>query len=102
MGKIKGCANESCVANNKKITYKESETFCSRCGNPLFFICKDCHTQLPGDSQKYCVRCLAEHEDRKDKAKKFAAGVGSGVVAIGVGALTFGKKVVNTIKNIKG
>ncbi|MPM37614.1 hypothetical protein SDC9_84232 [bioreactor metagenome] len=94
MGKIKGCVNASCEAHNKKITYKESETFCSRCGNPLFYVCKDCYTQLPDDSEKYCIRCLAKHEDSKDKVKKIAASVGSGVVAVGVGVLTVGKKAL--------
>lgn len=102
MGKIKGCVNESCEAHNKKITNKESETFCSRCGNPLFYVCKNCYTQLTDDSGKYCVRCLAKHDDRKDKAKKIATGVGSGVVAVGVGVFAVGIKVLKTMKNIKG
>lgn len=98
MGKIKGCGNESCEAQKKKITYKESETFCSKCGSPLIYVCKDCYTQLPNDTEKYCVRCLAKHEDRKDKAKKFAAGA----LAVGGVILTYGKKALDIAKKIKG
>lgn len=98
MGKIKGCGNESCEAHNKKITYKESEAFCSKCGTPLVYVCKDCYTQLPDDTEKYCVRCLAKHEDRKDKARK----VGSGALAAGGVILTFGKKALDVAKKIKG
>ncbi len=102
MGKIKGCGNESCETHKKIITYKESEAFCSKCGSPLVYVCKDCHTQLPDDAKKYCVRCFAEHEDRKDKAKKLAAGVGGGALAVGGVIFTYGKKVFDVAKKIKG
>lgn len=102
MGKIKGCGNESCVAHNKKVTYKKIETFCSMCGNSLVFVCKDCYTQLPDNSERYCVRCNAKHKDRKDKAKKAAVGVGSGALAVGGVILTFGKKAYDVAKKIKG
>lgn len=98
MGKIKGCGNESCEAHKKKINYKESDAFCSKCGSPLVYVCKDCYTQLPDDTEKYCVRCLAKHEDRKDKAKK----VGGGALAVGGIILTFGKKALDIAKKIKG
>ncbi|KRU25041.1 hypothetical protein VT91_08440 [Clostridium sporogenes] len=102
MGKIKGCGNESCETHNKKITCKESEAFCSKCGSQLVYVCKDCYTQLPNDSEKYCVRCFAKREDRKHKAKKVAAGVGGGALAIGGVILTFGKKALDVAKKIKG
>ena len=102
MAKIKGCGNESCEAHEKKITYKESEAFCSKCGSPLVYVCKDCYTQLPDDTEKYCVRCHANHEDRKDKAKKVAAEVGGGALAVGGVILTFGKKALEVVKKIKG
>lgn len=102
MGKIKGCSNESCVAHEKKIAYKESEGFCSKCGSVLVYVCKDYHTQLPDDAKKYCVRCLAEREDRKDKAKKVAAGVGGGALAVGGVMFKYGKKTFDVVKKIKG
>lgn len=102
MGKIKGCGNESCEAHKKKITYKESEAFCSKCGSPLVYVCKDCYTQLPDDTKKYCVRCLAKHEDRKNKAKKVAARVGGGALTVGGVILANGKKALVVAKKIKG
>lgn len=102
MGKIKGCGNESCEAYKKKLTYNESEAFCSKCGNPLVYVCKDCYTQLPVDTDKYCVRCAAKHEDRKDKAKKVMVSVGGVALAVGVGVLKFGKKALDVAKIFKG
>ncbi len=102
MGKIKGCGNESCEAHKKKITYKESEVFCSKCGRPLVYVCKDCYTQLPDDTDKYCLRCLAKHEDRKDKAKKVAAGVSGGALVVGGVIVKYGKKALDVVKIIKG
>ncbi|HYE83732.1 MAG TPA: hypothetical protein VEG39_16405 [Clostridia bacterium] len=92
MRKIKGCGNDSCEAHKKKITYKQSEGFCSKCGSPLAYVCKDCYTQLPDDCERYCVRCLAKRADRKDKAKKIVGGVGSGVAAIFLAVLTREKR----------
>ena len=102
MGKIKGCGNESCEAHKKKITYKDSETFCSKCGDSLVYICKDCYTQMPDDTEKFCVRCLAKHEDRKDKAKKVAAGVGTGALAVGGVMFKYGKKALDVVRKVKG
>ena len=102
MGSIKSCGNEACEAFKKKITYKETEGFCSKCGSVLAYVCKDCHTQLPDDTKKYCVRCLAEHEDRKDKAIKVVAGVGSGALALGGVAFKYGKKAFTVVRKIKG
>lgn len=100
MRKIKGCGNESCEAHKKKITYKESEAFCSKCGSPLVYVCKECYTQLSDDAKKYCVRCSAEHDDRKDKAKKVAARVGA--LAFDSVVFTYGKKAFDVAKKIKG
>ena len=102
MGKIKGCGNESCEAHKKKITYKDSETFCSKCGNLLVYICKDCYTQLPDDTKKYCVRCIAKQEDRKDKAKKLVTGVGAGALAVGGIMFKYGEKALDVVKKDKG
>ena len=63
MGKIRGCGNESCESHKKKLIYKDSEAFCSKCGKPLVYVCKDCYTQLTTDTEKYCKRCLALLQD---------------------------------------
>lgn len=97
MGKIKGCSNESCEAHKKKIKYKESEESCSKCRSSLVYVCKDCYTQLPNDTVKYCVRCLAKHTDRKIKVKK----VGGRVLAAGVTIITIGITAMDVTKKIK-
>jgi len=93
----KGCGNELCMAHKKKETYKEIESFCSKCGNSLVYVCKDCYTQLQGKDEKYCVRCAAKHDDRKDKAKKVVVGV---VLTVGGVALNFGKRVISVAKKM--
>ena len=101
MGRIKVCANEPCEAYKKKNAYKDSEVFCSKCGSPLVYVCKDCYTQLPNDTDKYCVRCLAKQDDRKDTAKKIV-GVGFGVIAVASVILDCGTKVYDEVKKTKG
>ena len=91
MGKIKGCGNESCTAQKKKITYKESETFCSKCGSPLIYVCKDCYKPLPKDTEKYCVYCRAEHEDKKHKNWKVGTVVASSALVVGGVIKKYGK-----------
>ena len=99
MGKIKGCANESCAAYRKKIKYKETERYCSICASPLIYMCKDCYTLLLDDAKKYCVRCYAKHQDKNEKIKKVAKGAG---VAVGGVILTAGKIVFDVVKKAKG
>ncbi len=102
MRKSKGCANESCEAHKMKIRYKESESFCSKCASPLVYVCKECYTQMPGDTEKFCVRCLAKHKDRIDKAKKVSAKVCVGAVGVGGYIIANGKKILDAVKKVKG
>ena len=57
---------------------------------------------MPDDTEKYCVRCVAKHEDRKGKAKKVAAGVGTGALAVGGVMFKYGKKAFDVVKKFKG
>lgn len=82
MRKNKGCVNESCEAHKKKIEYKNVESFCSKCGFPLVYVCKDCYMQLPDENEKYCIRCIAKHQDKKEKVAQVAATVVSAAVAV--------------------
>lgn len=84
MKQAKGCGNEKCNANKKKITYKSDDFFCSKCGQDLIIVCKKCRIPLPEDCKDaYCVRCEAEREDKKEKAKDTAKKAGAGVAAVG-------------------
>lgn len=102
MGRVKGCMNESCLANQKSITYKEENDYCPKCGNKLYNVCKKCYTQLPDNAARYCVRCIAEKQDRKDKAKDRALKIGvSMITAIGIAATDAGQKVIKHISKFK-
>ena len=90
MAKIKGCTNSQCVAHTKKITYKKSEDFCSKCGQPLSFICKSCYTPIE-ESQRLCIMCQAKVDDRNDKIKDGVAKVGTAALSLGVAVLSKGK-----------
>jgi len=101
MGRVKGCVNDSCSAHQKHVKYKEDESYCSICGEPLAYVCRDCYTPLPNAKEKYCVRCRAVRDDRRDKVMKKAAKIGTGVVA-GVGTvLVGGKKILEIVKDLK-
>lgn len=96
MAKIKGCTNSRCVAHTKKITYKKSEDFCSKCGQPLSFVCKSCYTPIE-KSQKLCVMCQAKVDDRNDKIKEVAGQVGVAAVGLVTLAGTKGKDILKYI-----
>lgn len=49
MGRVKGCVNKKCEANQNKITYKEGDKYHLKCEKKLYYVCKKCHTQLPDD-----------------------------------------------------
>jgi predicted amidophosphoribosyltransferase len=82
----KGCINESCEAYKEKIKYKDSETYCSRCGSQLAYVCKKCHRQLSSNNDKNCIRCRAEIEDRRKRIQN-AGGKFLGVMIAGGGVL---------------
>lgn len=94
MGKIKGCVNQDCLAKQNKIKYKETECYCSKCGQELSFVCAKCYTVIQDNNAKYCIRCL---ENEKDKKTKIAKAVGAaGGVALGVAVVVKGiiKKII--------
>lgn len=100
MSKVKGCINNRCVANKKKIRYPESEKFCSKCGQPLSYVCKKCYTPIES-SEKYCVIHQAEKDDHADKMKKKLLCVGPSIAGVVVLTLTKGKEIVKYIPKIK-
>ena len=56
---------------------------------------------MPDDDEKYCVRCNAKHEDRKEEAKKVVAGVGVGALAVGGIILKKKKKTFEIVSKLK-
>lgn len=98
MGMVKGCLSENCIARKKRIHYKKTDEFCSKCGNKLSYVCADCFKQLPDDSQKYCITCAANRKDKKDTAKSAVGKIGGGVLAVGGIVLSAGKIVADVIR----
>lgn len=89
MSKIKGCGSSNCIANKKKIKYKNTDEFCSKCGKQLVYVCKKCFTPIPENSKgSYCIRCQAERDDRKDNTLDKAKKIGGGVVGVGAMVLS--------------
>lgn len=97
---MKSCVNGNCPACQKKTSHKEIESFCSLCGNPLAYVCKDCFTQLSNGDEKYCVRCRAKHDDQSAAIKKRIGTIGSGALAVAGLSIKYGKKAIETIKTI--
>jgi len=96
--RVKGCVNKACIANKKNLIYKESDDFCSKCGSDLSYICKKCHTQLPDNSNKFCIRCSAEIQDQKDRALKIA---GATAMTVGTFAIGPAKKAIKILAKMK-
>lgn len=95
MWRVKGCVDEKCIARQKKIFYKESDEFCSKCGKKLTFVCKKCYTVLEDSKEKYCIRHLEERTERKEKAMKIGGTVISTVAVVGGAAFTAVKKLIH-------
>ncbi len=101
MKALKVCINQECPACRNRTAHKEAEAYCSLCGQPLAYVCKDCSTRLPNGDEKYCVRCKAKHEDKADRRRKVVGGVGAGVAAVAAFVGTNSKKALEIIKMIK-
>jgi len=100
MVRVKGCVNEKCAAFKKKITYKESEEYCSKCGQTLSYVCKKCYTPLE-EKGKYCAIHQAEKDDKADHTKKVVLGVSGVVLSAGAVVFTKGKDIVKNIPKLK-
>ncbi len=86
----KGCPNESCERNQKKIKLAATEKYCPKCGTRLRFVCAKCFSEIEdrGAGHKICERCEQELRDKRAdaadkalKAGKKIAGVAAPVVA---------------------
>jgi predicted amidophosphoribosyltransferase len=104
--KVKGCVNDECKVSRKKTTYKKNVDCCSKCGDALVYVCKQCYKQLPDDSENYCVRCLADMQDQiertKSKAKKTVVGTFFfSIFLFRNKILGFGKSVLSAILKFK-
>ena len=98
----KGCPNEACEAHKKEIKWKAEESFCSKCGTKLVFVCAKCFKEIEDIDEKHklCARCEQERNDNMQKIKEGAKNAGKAVAAVG-GAIAvkagkdIGKAAVN-------
>lgn len=68
MSCLKGCINKKCETNKNKQTYPEKFDYCPKCGERLYYVCKECYTQLPDGSKQYCELCWEKKQNAKEKA----------------------------------
>lgn len=95
---LKGCINEECIAKQKKMYFKDSDTFCPKCGQPLCYVCKRCGMKLPDNTRKYCIRCENEMRDERDEwGKTIINGVSKGMSKAGKALGEGGKQAVDFI-----
>lgn len=95
---VKGCINEACIAYKSKLHFKDSDQFCPKCGNPLYYVCKRCGKQLPDNSRKYCLRCENDIKDQHDEWGKVLAGsVQNKVKKAGKAVFNAGKQATKTL-----
>ena len=73
---VKGCINITCAAFHKRISYKKSDDFCSKCGQPLYYVCKKCYKPLENASDRYCPECNEEMALRRAELKEKAMKAG--------------------------
>ncbi len=111
MKAFKGCINLNCEAY-KKVKFKDNDKFCTKCGEPLSYVCANCWKVMADNTERYCTICEALREQKKkdivDGAIDKAAAVGGFVAAAvpvankvikqGKSALKDGKDIVHMIK----
>jgi hypothetical protein len=79
MKKIKGCINPECIAKRKKLTYAADDYYCSKCGEPIFYVCRWCRKPLEEGDGAFCADCQAKMDARKQQVKDTALKTGSTV-----------------------
>lgn len=102
---IKGCINKDCKSY-KKTPYKDTDNFCSKCGSPLYYVCKDCWMELPDNTQKYCVRCDSIRKDKNDElvktiSEEILKGAKVAAAFVTEGSKVVSKKTKEIIKDVK-
>ena len=74
---------------HKKIKFKATDEYCSKCGAQLVFVCKKCFSEIQdtGPEHTKCTHCIEEAQAKKeqkiDKAKDLAKKAGGAVVGVG-------------------
>lgn len=72
MKNIKGCTNPSCRAKHFKRVYKENDLYCSECGEPLHYVCKNCWSPLVEGDTKFCQDCVQKKSEKREAVRHSA------------------------------
>lgn len=108
MSQKKGCSNNECGAYRKHEKFKHQLHYCPSCGQKLDSVCSSgsCNTFMEEDPHKYCRKCQARRDDRRQRAKNTIAAAGvvitgstAFVAKYGEPALEQGKKIVAILAN---
>jgi len=93
----KGCPNKDCGRNKKKYFYKATDMYCTICGQPLVYVCKDCFSRIDDTDIKHtrCELCEAKRADRKAKIvdKRNAAAGAAAVMVAGIAKAAQGEVI---------
>ncbi|PWF26229.1 hypothetical protein DD236_09200 [Ancrocorticia populi] len=81
MSQKRGCCNNNCKAYKDHEKFKHDVNFCPNCGQKLESVCgsHSCNMVMGEDPHKYCRKCQAKRDDRRDKAKNYIAGASAGI-----------------------
>lgn len=86
---MKGCTNENCVARKRKIVFRDTDRFCTRCGKPLSYVCRNCWKELPDDTQLYCSECT----EKKQNSRNWLDAIAENSKHVGESLTETGKRV---------
>ena len=97
---MKGCTNITCAAYHKRTQFKKTDDFCSKCGQPLSYVCKKCHTPVDGASIKYCLSCAEEMAAKREMMKEKAVKAGKVAMQVGEVAIKVAPVVVPAVASL--
>ena len=104
--RVKGCPNTLCVSNHEKHKYDASDSYCTKCGTELVFVCKNCFKKLSDEGPEHviCRQCEAEREDRKHNSQKrwghIGENIGNAAKTVGTGISDAAKTVGSGISDV--
>lgn len=93
--KNKGCVNPECDACRRREHFKEENKYCSECGSKLEYVCLDCHTVLPDNTKRYCLRCEAKNNAKGANIKNNLEKAGEVVMAAAPAIAAGGKFIAD-------
>jgi hypothetical protein len=93
--RIKACPNSNCPDSQTRKKYKADDTFCTKCGSRLIFVCAECFKEIEDEpGHKFCMNCEAKKKHDggiiQHKVKKIGEKTKE---AINSGAVKAGQKI---------